>query len=385
MTRIDSPSAPHVPSLSAQAGPAPSAPVPSATPGIPQDVWEVATAAKQQTEQAMAASKGKKKGKAKNIPPPLKGVPQGTPVPSSVPGASFAVSKNGFPVGTTKEVNGMVEIPGLGWVQAPKKTGKKGAVNLQIGKKRLLAITKNKDGSISVKEQKVKGGGFFGSTLGKALGFVLSAASFVFPVLAPVAIGYQVAAAASAIKDGNILGGALQLAGAAAGGVGTFASTAGAAASGLASAAQTASTVGKVAVAGIGAGQAIKNGDFAGAAAGLAGAAAAGANVVGLSPGTTAVINNTAQIVQNGARVADGIRTGDFSTIGAGIGGALQGVNGLTPLPKEVLTAGSLAQNVGTVVDGIRGQNLGEIATGLGGAAKTLGADQSIKNAFGIG
>src|SRR5688572_30355449 len=124
MTRIDSPSSPQVPNLSAQPGAAAPAATPSPAPGIPQDVWEVATAAKQHTEQAMEAAKGKKKQKAKNIPPPLKGVPQGTPVPSSVPGSSFAVSKNGFPVGTTKEVNGMVEIPGLGWVQAPKKSGK---------------------------------------------------------------------------------------------------------------------------------------------------------------------------------------------------------------------------------------------------------------------
>lgn len=378
MTRIESTGYPPGFDLLTQAGPPPAASGSSPEPGIPQDVWEVATQAKQSTERATAEAKGqKKKGKSPPIRAPFKGVAPGTEVPSSVPGASFRVSRRGFPVGTAREVNGMVEVPGIGWVKAPTRSGRKGAVNLKTGKRRLLTITRYKDGTIAVKEKKLKSGGFFSSTVGKVLGGVLAVASFVFPVLAPVAIAYNVASSAYAMSQGNYLGGALQLAGSAVG-LGGLGGALG----------QVASTVGKVAT-GINAGQAayngIKNGDWAGAAAGLAGAAATGANLAGLPAGTTQAINNAARVVQGGATVANGIKSGDFSTIGAGLAQTANAVNTLTPLPKEVLAASNLARNIGTVVDGIRGRSLGEIGGGLAGAAKTLGVDKTIKDTFGIG
>src|SRR6185295_6587033 len=188
---VNSTAAPALPS--SPAGGLPSGAAEAAPSGVPQDVWDVASQAKQFADQQKAAQSGKKKkkGKAQTVPSPFKGAPQGTPLRSMVPGAAMSVSKNGYPVGTTKAVNGMVELPGIGWIPEPAKAGKKGAVNLKIGKDRMLCVEKNKDGTISVKEKKVKSGGLFGK-IKQAVGIALAVASVVFPALAPVAIAYNV-------------------------------------------------------------------------------------------------------------------------------------------------------------------------------------------------
>jgi len=358
---------------------------------VPQDVWDVASQAKQAVEQQKAAQGGKKKGKkekAKTIPAPFKGAAQGTPLQSMVPGANLSVSKNGYPVGTTKAVNGMVEIPGIGWIPEPSKAGKKGAQNLKIGKNKMLCIEKNKDGSISIKEKKVKSGGIFGK-IKQAVGIVLAVASVVFPALAPVAIAYNVGMGAYEMAKGNYLGGALQVAGGLAGGAGAIANAA-TAGSTLANTASTVSSLGKVAVAGANAGQAvyqgIKTGDVLGAIGGVAGAVGGGiGNVPGIDAGTANAITNGAKAVQGGVTVARGAQAGDLATVGAGIGQTANAINDITPLPEGVLTAANLAPAAGNVIDGIRNGNLQQIGQGARQAGDVLGVtDQILKNKLNI-
>jgi len=356
---------------------------------VPQDVWDVASQAKQAMEQQKAAQGGKKKkGKAKTIPAPFKGAAQGTPLQSMVPGANMSVSKNGYPVGTTKAVNGMVEVPGIGWIPEPTKAGKKGAVNLKIGKKKMLCIEKNKDGSITIKEKKVKGGGIFGK-IKQAVGIALAVASVVFPALAPVAIAYNVGMGAFEMAKGNYLGGALQVAGGLAGGAGAIANAA-TAGSTLANTASTVSSLGKVAVAGANAGQAVyqgvKTGDVLGAIGGVAGAVGGGiGNVPGIDAGTANAITNGAKAVQGGVTVARGAQAGDLATVGAGIGQTANAINDITPLPEGVLTAANLAPAAGNVIDGLRNGNLQQLGQGAKQAGDVLGVtDQILKNKLNI-
>ncbi|HVE83174.1 MAG TPA: hypothetical protein VND93_10025 [Myxococcales bacterium] len=368
------------------------APAPDAGGGVPRDVWEMASQAKQFAEQQKAAQGGKKKkAKAKTIPAPFKGQPQGTPLKSMVPGAALSVSKNGFPVGTTKAVNGMVELPGIGWIQAPTKPGKKGAVNLKIGKNKMLCVEMNKDGSISVKEKKVKGGGIFGK-IKQAVGIALAVASVVFPALAPVAIAYNVGMGAYEMSQGNYLGGALQVAGGLAGGAGAIANAA-TAGSTLANTASTAANIGRAAVAGANAGQAIyqgvKTGNVLGAITGAAGAIGGGVgNIPGIDPGTAGAIANGAKAVQGAVTVAGGIKNGNLAAVGAGLGNTVGAVNDITRLPDAVVTAGKLAPAAGAVADGVKNGDLVEIGKGAKQAADTLGltsaAEQLLKNKLNI-
>src|SRR4051812_45315323 len=370
-------------------------PPPAAEPaptGVPQDAWDMASAAKQAMEQQKAAQGGKKKEKAKTIPAPFKGVAQGTALRSMVPGAQLSASKNGYPVGTTRAVNGMVEIPGIGWIPEPTKAGKKGAVNLKIGKDKMLAIEKNKDGTISIKEQKVKGGGGLFGKIKQAVGIALAVASVVFPALAPVAIAYNIGMGAYEMSKGNYLGGALQVAGGLAGGAGAIANAA-AAGSTAANVASAASTVGKVAVAGANAGQAvyqgIKTGDVLGAIGGVAGAVGGNiGNIPGIDAGAAHAIANGAQAGEGGGTGARGAQAGDFSTIGAGVGQTVNAVNQITPLPEGVVTAGKVAPGVGSVIDGVKNGDLKEIGTGAKQTADALGitdvASQLLKNKLNI-
>jgi hypothetical protein len=390
---INSTATPALPT-SPNAGGLPAGAAEAAPPEVPQDVWEAASQAKQSAEQQKAAQaqsgKSKKKQKAQTIPSPFKGHPQGTPLQSMVPGAAMSVSKNGYPVGTTRAVNGMVELPGIGWIPEPGKAGKKGAVNLKIGKNRMLCVEKNKDGSISVKEKKVKSGGIFGK-IKQAVGIALAVASVVFPALAPVAIAYNVGMGAYEMSKGNYLGGALQVAGGLAGGAGAVANAA-TAGSALANTAQTVASVGKVAVAGANAGQAVyqgvKNGDVLGAIAGAAGAVGGNiGNVPGIDAGTAGAIANGAKAVQGGAAVARGVQAGDLGAVGAGLGQAVNAVNGITPLPRGVLTAANLAPAAGNAVDGLRTGNLQQAGAAAKQIADQLGvtdaATQLLKNKLG--
>lgn len=365
----------------------------SAPAGLPQDVWDVASQAKQAADQQKAAQGGKKKKKekAKTIPSPFKGTPQGTALQSMVPGASMSVSKNGYPVGTTKAVNGMVELPGIGWIPEPTKAGSKGAQNLKIGKDKMLCVEKNKDGSISVKEKKVKSGGIFGK-IKQAVGIALAVASVVFPALAPVAIAYNIGMGAYEISKGNYLGGALQVAGGLAGGAGAVASAA-TAGSTLANTASTVATVGKAAVAGANVGQAVvqgvKTGDVLGAVGGVAGAVGGNiGNVPGINAGTATAIASGARAVQGGVAVARGAQAGDLAAVGAGLGQTANAINTITPLPQGVLTAANLAPAAGNVIDGLRNGNLQQIGQGAKQAGDVLGvtdtAQQFLKNRLNI-
>lgn len=302
---------------------------PAAAPAAPatKDSFEAKGAAVDRSVLDAKSGTGKKK-KNQDLPPPFKGVPEGTQLRSSVPGSDFHVSGRGFPVGTTKVVNGKVELPGLGVIDAPKKAGKKGEVAIQIDKKHVLKIRLNKDGTVSVSEGKIKKGGLLGGVFGKVLRGVLAVASFIPVVNAvaiPASIGLAAYDAAQSFKNGDILGGVASVAGAVAGGVGTFARVAG-------------STI---------------------------------------SAGTQATLNtvkNVATTVKtvSGAvgGVINGIKTGDYGGVIGGVANAAGAVTDLTGAPAGVNTAIDAAKGVGNVVSGLQSGNLlaaGQAAIGVAG------------------